>query len=92
MDILSSEIFQDFKAQGLISAHYGTDTRVYNIVPAELAGEGDLVFVEHEKYLSVAQIEESIQKGKNLVGKKEYFKKIQIDKLFMYFHSMYDYY
>jgi UDP-3-O-[3-hydroxymyristoyl] glucosamine N-acyltransferase len=54
VDILSSEIFQDFKAQGLISAHYGTDTRVYNIVPAELAGEGDLVFVEHEKYLSVA--------------------------------------
>ncbi len=51
MDILSSEIYQDFKAQGLISAHYGNDTQVYNIVPAELAGEGDLVFVEHEKYL-----------------------------------------
>ena len=54
MDILSSAIYQDFKAQGLISAHFGDDTRVYNIVPAELAGAGDLVFVEHEKYLASA--------------------------------------
>jgi UDP-3-O-[3-hydroxymyristoyl] glucosamine N-acyltransferase len=54
MDILSSEIYQDFKEQGLISAHLGADTRVYNIVPAELAGRGDLVFVEHEKYLPAA--------------------------------------
>jgi len=54
VDILSSAIYQDFKAQGLISAHFGDDTRVYNIVPAELAGAGDLVFVEHEKYLASA--------------------------------------
>ena len=51
MDILSSEIFQDFKQQGLITGHLGTDTRVTGIVPAEAAGQGDLVFVEHEKYL-----------------------------------------
>ncbi len=52
MDILSSEIYQDFKQQGLIVAHTGADNRVTAIVPAESAGAGDLVFVEHEKYLS----------------------------------------
>ena len=51
MDILSSEIYQDFKAQGLIIAHSGADNRVTGIVPAEAAGKGDLVFIEHEKYL-----------------------------------------
>ena len=34
------------------------------------------------KYLSVAQIEDSIKEGRNLVGKKEYFKKIEIDNTF----------
>jgi len=51
MDILSSTIYQDFKEQGLITAHLGCDTQVLDIVPAESAGQGDLVFVEHEKYL-----------------------------------------
>ena len=51
MDILSSEIYQDFKQKGLIVAHSGADNRVTGIVPAESAGPGDLVFVEHEKYL-----------------------------------------
>lgn len=31
------------------------------------------------KYLSVEQIESSIKEGRNLAGKKEYFKKIEID-------------
>lgn len=51
MDILSSEIYRDFKQTGLVIAHSGTETRVTGIVPAESAGQGDLVFVEHEKYL-----------------------------------------
>ncbi len=34
------------------------------------------------KYLSVKQIEDSIKKGKNLVGKNEHFKKIEIDDRF----------
>ena len=51
MDILSSEIYQDFQPQGLIVAHSGADKRVTGIVPAEAGGQGDLVFVEHEKYL-----------------------------------------
>ena len=75
MDILSSEIYQDFKAQGLISAHFGDDTRVTNIVPAELAGEGDLVFVEHEKYLS----EVIKTKAAAIVTTAEIAAKIQLD-------------
>ena len=51
MDILSSEIYQDFKQQGLIVGLSGADNRVTGIVPAEAAGQGNLVFVEHEKYL-----------------------------------------
>ncbi|NOQ63699.1 MAG: UDP-3-O-(3-hydroxymyristoyl)glucosamine N-acyltransferase [Methyloprofundus sp.] len=51
MDILSSEIYQDFKPQGFLVAHSGADNQVTGIVPAEAAGAGDLVFVEHEKYL-----------------------------------------
>lgn len=51
MNILSTEIYQDFKQQGLIVAHAGVETRVTGIVPAEDAGQGDLVFVEHAKYL-----------------------------------------
>lgn len=51
MDILSSEIYQDFKVQGLLVAHLGADARVTGIVPAEASGQGALVFVEHEKYL-----------------------------------------
>jgi len=51
VDISSSEIYQDFKQKDLIVAHSGISTRVTGIVPAENAGAGDLVFVEHEKYL-----------------------------------------
>ena len=35
-----------------------------------------------EKYLSIEQIKNSIEEGKNLVGKKEYFKKIELDNSF----------
>ena len=35
-----------------------------------------------DKYLSLKQIEDSIEKGKNLVGKNEHFKKIKIDNRF----------
>lgn len=55
MDVLSSEIYQLFKPQGLIIAHSGADNRVTGIVPAEAAEHGKLVFVEHEKYLATVQ-------------------------------------
>ena len=35
-----------------------------------------------EKYLSIEQIENSIEEGKNLVGKSEYFEKIELDNSF----------
>ena len=35
-----------------------------------------------QKYLSVKQIKDSIEKGKNLVGKNEKFEKIKIDSKF----------
>ena len=35
-----------------------------------------------QKYLSVKQIEDSIEKGTNLIGKNEHFKKIKIDERF----------
>jgi len=35
-----------------------------------------------EKYLSVEQIEKSIKKGKDLIGRNEYYKKIKIDESF----------
>jgi UDP-3-O-[3-hydroxymyristoyl] glucosamine N-acyltransferase len=54
VDILSSEIYQDFKEQGFIIAHLGVDTRVTDIVPAEAGAPGMLVFVEHAKYLPAA--------------------------------------
>jgi len=54
VDILSSEIYQDFKEQGFIIAHLGIDTRVTDIVPAEASAPGMLVFVEHAKYLPAA--------------------------------------
>jgi len=54
VNILSSEIYQDFKEQGFIIAHLGVDTRVTDIVPAEASAPGTLVFVEHAKYLPAA--------------------------------------
>ena len=33
-----------------------------------------------KKYLTAEQIEDSIKNGRNLVGKKEYFEKVEIDK------------
>ena len=35
-----------------------------------------------DKYLSVKQIEDSIKEGRNLVGKKEYFKDIEVDNTY----------
>jgi len=56
MDILSSEIYQDFKEKGLIVAHLGADTRVFDIVPAEASRLDALVFVENEKYLPASEV------------------------------------
>jgi len=56
VDILSSEIFQDFKSEGLLVQHLGVERRITGIAPAELACINDLVFIENEKYLATLPV------------------------------------
>ena len=51
MNALPSEIFQRFSEQGLIVRHGGSDRPVSRIAPIEDCAPGDLVFVDHAKYL-----------------------------------------
>ena len=51
MNILPSAIFQDFHARGLIAEHRGGDEPILRIAPIEECAPGDLVFVDHVKYL-----------------------------------------
>lgn len=52
MNVLPSEIFRRFKDPGLIVRHGGSDPVLRRIAPIEDSGPGDLVFVDHAKYLS----------------------------------------
>jgi UDP-3-O-[3-hydroxymyristoyl] glucosamine N-acyltransferase len=52
MNVLPSEIFRRFQAQGLIVRHAGGDEPIRRIAPVEDCEPGDLVFVDHAKYLS----------------------------------------
>lgn len=52
MNVLPSEILRQFKDQGLIVRHEGSDPPLRGIAPVEDCGPGDLVFVDHAKYLS----------------------------------------
>lgn len=56
VDILSSEIFQDFKSEGLLVQHLGVERRITGIAPAELACINDLIFIENEKYLATLPV------------------------------------
>ncbi|MGZ8250238.1 LpxD N-terminal domain-containing protein, partial [Methylomagnum sp.] len=51
MNVLPSEIFRRFQDQGLIVRHAGEDGPIHRIAPVEESGAGDLVFVDHAKYL-----------------------------------------
>jgi UDP-3-O-[3-hydroxymyristoyl] glucosamine N-acyltransferase len=53
MHTTSSEIFQRFQAQGLISGHHGASTPITGIAPVEDCGRNDLVFIDHPKYLGL---------------------------------------
>lgn len=55
MNILPSEIFQRFQGQGLLAAHRGADAPVRRIAPVEECQPGDLVFVDHARYLPQVQ-------------------------------------
>ncbi len=47
----SSEIFNDWQDQGLITAHNGPDQVITNIAPVETCGAGDLVFVDKPAFI-----------------------------------------
>ncbi|CAL1241583.1 UDP-3-O-(3-hydroxymyristoyl)glucosamine N-acyltransferase [Candidatus Methylocalor cossyra] len=51
MNLLPSEIFRQFNGQGLITGHRGADRPVRRIAPVEDCAPGDLVFVDHAKYI-----------------------------------------
>jgi UDP-3-O-[3-hydroxymyristoyl] glucosamine N-acyltransferase len=51
MNVRPSEIFRRFQEQGLIVRHDGGDSPVSRIAPVEECEPGDLVFVDHAKYL-----------------------------------------
>lgn len=51
MNIRPSEIFRQFQAQGLLSEHRGGDLAILRMAPIEECQPGDLVFVDHAKYL-----------------------------------------
>lgn len=55
MHTTSSEIFQRFQAQGLITGHIGVSGIITGINTVDDCGSGDLVFVDHPKYLNLVQ-------------------------------------
>ena len=52
MNTLPSEIFLAFQDRGLIVGHRGDDRPIHRIAPIEECEPGDLVFVDHAKYLA----------------------------------------
>ncbi len=55
MNLLASEIFARFNPEGLIAALKGSDCTLNRIAPIEECQPGDLVFVDHAKYLERVQ-------------------------------------
>lgn len=51
MNIQIAEIFRRFHDQELLTRHLGPDVNVTGTAPVEDCGPGDLVFVDHPKYL-----------------------------------------
>ncbi|MFO1419071.1 MAG: UDP-3-O-(3-hydroxymyristoyl)glucosamine N-acyltransferase [Methylotetracoccus sp.] len=52
MNIRTSELFDRFHEQGLLLRRLGPDVQVTGIAPVEECGPGDLVFVDHAKFLA----------------------------------------
>jgi len=51
MNLLASEVFERFRTQGLIVACRGPDQVIRRLAPVDDCAPGDLVFVDHVKYL-----------------------------------------
>ena len=55
MNHLPSAIFRQFQERGLLTRHDGADAPVERFAPIEECGPGDLVFVDHAKYLPIVR-------------------------------------
>lgn len=51
MHVLPSQIVERFQAQALITSHHGPDVPIQRLAPIEECRPGDLVFIDHVKYL-----------------------------------------
>ena len=51
MKISIGDIYKDFKESGLFESVAGEGTIVTNIAPVDSSGSGDLVFMDHKKYI-----------------------------------------
>lgn len=52
MKVTSTRLFEQFGEQGLIVEHRGVDSLITRIAPIEESRSGDLVFIDHAKYLA----------------------------------------
>ncbi|MFZ4701506.1 MAG: UDP-3-O-(3-hydroxymyristoyl)glucosamine N-acyltransferase [Candidatus Methylumidiphilus sp.] len=55
MNLKASEILKRFEGQGLVYAHQGPDNAISRFAPVDGCTAGDLVFVDHVKYLPVVR-------------------------------------
>ena len=51
--ILASQVYQDFRSQGLITSQLGLDASFSQVQPAEQCGAMDLVFADNDSYVDV---------------------------------------
>lgn len=51
MNVTAAEIYRRFAEQGLIARHIGPDNAIARFAPIDDCAPGDLVFVDHAKYL-----------------------------------------
>jgi UDP-3-O-[3-hydroxymyristoyl] glucosamine N-acyltransferase len=55
MNLTASKIHQQFKDQGLITGHLGPDNPITRFAPIDDCAAGDIVFVDHAKYLPLVR-------------------------------------
>jgi UDP-3-O-[3-hydroxymyristoyl] glucosamine N-acyltransferase len=55
MNLLPSEIFRQFKDRHIVVRQIGDDIPIRRFAPVETCGAGDLVFVDHAKYLGMVR-------------------------------------
>jgi UDP-3-O-[3-hydroxymyristoyl] glucosamine N-acyltransferase len=58
MNVTAAEIHRRFAEQGLIARHIGPDNAIARFAPIDDCAPGDLVFVDHAKYLPLVRARE----------------------------------